>query len=1476
MEIAEKLRPAIVSILDKEGEAAGTGFFVSNCHILTCFHVIRNLIKSSTIKIKTSENKIYSAYFIKNKSEKDMDFAVLELEYEGKFPCLPISEEFEFKDEWLSIGFESREQYDGVPNYGRIIDEAKVKNRDFMHITLFAKNSVTGGDSGSPLFNLRTKKVNGLISKAKRNQAFAISLKTILKKWPKLAELNSQSEGLVKFSEYDYEEIKKYIIDFGNILNKVDINNFAGRNWLLDKVDKFLCDHDCGYFILEAKAGLGKTTFMAWLAKERGYIQHFVSLAPGDIGVELGLKNLAAQLCQVYELDIRNAPIFNQSGNFNNFYKLLEDASTKLHKGNKIVILVDGLDAAGTPEGQNVLGLPRILPKGIYFIVTQRPIYVKLRLDTNKFIYPLESNNIDNEDDVRIFLKNAAKRSSIAQILQDNGYTSEQFIKCLVDKSGGLWIYLKFIIQEIEQAKRSPLNLDALPNNLTEYYAEYWQDWRKNHETQWYRNHLPILATLTVAQEPLTYKNLINLSGLDGSSREFLCLLKEQWMPFLDISVKDYVEKYRFYHDTVKEFFEVSVDEKTLTSAEKYFFDEIAQATKDANYRISERYLAAWGGIKNCLIGLEKNTLIMIDDGYGLRHLAYHLDASGRTDDLHKLLALADSKGKNAWYEAKKFGEESLSYSKDIKLAWNRAEKNFNPLDKVQASKNINLQCRYALIRSSNKSIADNFSPSQLVSILKYELLDVNTVLAFALEKPMPERRIESLVLLVPHLPNHLKEIAIDETIASTSMIQSWINRDKTREELAFKFVTLGHEEKALVVAEKIIWEPHRARTFAVLLEKLSESSRTNALEMTLKTLNEIDNSLFLQQVESIISIISPFLINLKQLNNLGHPKSLLEIKSGIKDGDILSSSDILELGLQKCQLHEVMAGNELSGFKEAQKFGTHRALEIWNELSKDSTEEALTTAMSILDNKMRTETIISMIGYLIDETFNEVLNAKGKIEDIETPLKSLYKLPYHLKETSDYDDLRDELKSTVEALSELNRILKLSEAASHLPERIRHDTLKDALLSLQKIDYIPLREHALIKIAHLLPESLLETAIEACREIEGDYKRSTALIALASNSPNELKLQATDRAIAEILKMDDKEVIQESLMVLASNLPEDLGIKLKRKIIARVLMRRNEKAIAETMINLLPKLPEKLRNEAIRKTIARLQKIEYEDQRIQEMIPFAPYLQQKEKNRIIKKGLEMGCRLLDERRSLLFQPNIVDGIDVNRDEAEDLTGEMIWLISRLVKGECPEQLLEENLDYPIGTFWAALSIRYERTRFLDISNLAGLLPHLSKEMSRLLLKAIVDIKDEKSRAYTLEKFALNLADDLLMELLEIAYKIHDRKRRANILIKIASRLSDESTKIEVLKEIAELYQSYNDEDCRVRALNELAPILTKIPKAAVYDIWCNILHVSAERTRSELYDDLCSLTPIIYFLGGFDTVTEILCSIEDVDRYWT
>ena len=101
------------------------------------------------------------------------------------------------------------------------------------------------------------------------------------------------------FVDSGYEKLSDAYIYPGEIFEQANLSRFIGRKWLIDIIDRFIKDHDRGYIILEAKAGMGKTAFMAKLTKDRNYPHAFFGINHNE---ESQLRNLASQIILKYDL----------------------------------------------------------------------------------------------------------------------------------------------------------------------------------------------------------------------------------------------------------------------------------------------------------------------------------------------------------------------------------------------------------------------------------------------------------------------------------------------------------------------------------------------------------------------------------------------------------------------------------------------------------------------------------------------------------------------------------------------------------------------------------------------------------------------------------------------------------------------------------------------------------------------------------------------------------------------------------------------------------------------------------------------------------------------------------------------------------------------------------------------------------------------------------------------------------------------
>lgn len=586
----------------------------------------------------------------------------------------------------------------------------------------------------------------------------------------------------------DYLLLQSVLLPPDSVYTRVALDRFVGREWLEQRVNAFLAAHDRGVFILEAGAGLGKTAFLAHLAKSRGWCQHFVETAPGASGVEPGLLNLAAQLVQHWQLE----PYFGakslpgRAGRPGFLATLLSAAAAKrdaADPGRRIVLVVDALDESFAPEGQNVLGLPRTLPKGVYLVVSQRPVPVTLDLPgLTPEVVRLEADAAPNRDDMQRFLASAAQRPAIADVLQRCACSPETFAATLAQRCGGVWIYLQYVVTEIEGGNRDPLVLEELPAGVWQYYAEYWQRWRAKPE--WASVHLPLIVSLAAAQEDVTVAQLADFSGgVDATVARHL--LEGAWRPFITVvppAAPNGVTRYRCYHASLREFLDGRVDATGFTTAHQAVARELAEATRAAHTRIARRFLDAWGGLAKQLPALQGAKLSLPAEDYGLNHLVSHLAAGDDPRLLKDLLTaeweepvervvqragwrgwldrmrgrkhvILDRRFHNTWFSVKSTRGDLAGYLRDLdRTARAAAEKSRAFLSAGQLAPSIALEARCALMRASVRALAGNLGPKLLEALVAQKLLSPGEARAYAEQTPNDEQRLAALLRVAPHL----------------------------------------------------------------------------------------------------------------------------------------------------------------------------------------------------------------------------------------------------------------------------------------------------------------------------------------------------------------------------------------------------------------------------------------------------------------------------------------------------------------------------------------------------------------------------------------------------------------------------------------------------------------------------------------------------------------------------------------------------
>lgn len=521
--------------------------------------------------------------------------------------------------------------------------------------------------------------------------------------------------------------------------------------------------------IVEAEAGMGKTAFLAWLSRERGYVHHFVRLMTDPDDVAAAVRNLASQIIVAWDLE-RLAPggvLPPTAGRPAFLRELLEEAARQrdaLRPGEPIVLVVDGLNETSPAPGMNPLGLPATLPAGVFVIAAQRPVHVRLRIEVPRAFVTIGRDTDENRRDVREHLVRVAGSPALAARLQAAGVQVAEFVETLLERSGGVWIYVHYVLAEVERGRRSPAELDRLPGGLWQYYAQFWQAWQADHGDRWADRDLPLLALLGAASEPLSAAVLADLADIERTE-DVEALLSDPWRPFIELEATGPATTYRVFHDSLREYVRGDRPPTDVAVADRTFAARLAAATRAAHGTIADRSLQRWGGLEE-LASLRVGTRDP-DGGYGYRHVADHLVRAGRWADLDALLSVSWLDGdrrSNAWFRVRARRGELSAYRRDVLAALQAAREQ-------AAAKRAAIQLRYALMLSSVASQAATTPPGLWRVLVRAGLLTAREALEYVRLVPTAEERAEGLTALIDAVPDDLRRDVELEALAAVRTV---------------------------------------------------------------------------------------------------------------------------------------------------------------------------------------------------------------------------------------------------------------------------------------------------------------------------------------------------------------------------------------------------------------------------------------------------------------------------------------------------------------------------------------------------------------------------------------------------------------------------------------------------------------------------------------------------------------------------------
>lgn len=777
----------------------------------------------------------------------------------------------------------------------------------------------------------------------------------------------------------------------------------------------------------------------------------------------------------------------------------------------------------------------------------------------------------------------------------------------------------------------------------------------------------------------------------------------------------------------------------------------------------------------------NKNPLSLLTE-YELRHLAAHLAVTGRDNELHCLLAMETAQGRNAWYEVRETTDDIQGYLADVALAWELAE----------ATGNIAQQIKYALCQSSIVSIAAHYPPKLLALAVQYQCLTPRQAMAIA-SQISSEERAETLLKLVPHLPETLLEEALN-------LVQSLADKKDQAKALIGLAPYLPETLliKALIMARGIDDEEAQAGTLARLVPLLPEGLQSEAVPEALVAVRSIEDE---KWRATVLTELAQNLPAARQEECLVIAQSIEH--ASIRAWAITKLAPSLPQDLRTEALLQALAAAR--GFENSETFANlaqaYSQVEILTHfapyLQGKSLQVALLTAGALIGNGALAEMLVNLTLYLPGVWQKKILHYALKIKRVT---KISFVRSYQQQEELPY----------------ISRWLRL---VQYLPKAVAKKVFQNDLQEAPRVGngrVVWILTEQLSQFPETVHKEMIPNLLAIARLVGDKRAQDNLLIDLIPHLPEDLQRESLHQILKEAGPPTGmmRGIVLATLIAL---LPDTLRKEGRRYIrtsgfdffLAHTLFPSEIDNLLRSRLNsilgeLTPHLP-----------------VEVIWAAIWDMIFFPPHLlhgdtkaERQFLETILAHAVQFAQHIDDERRAKILRKigpylsqalivkvlTIVRTIHNEHEQAEILAS---------LAPHLSEVLQEEVLEI----------VQSGRDIRLKTTVLTHLLPHLSESLSGKAWEIIQTIKNTSIRAELLLALAprlpkalqVEIADNTLVSVQPIS--IHNNITKAKLLATLAPYLP-EARKLEILHDALVAAQAIRPARDHVIALTKLIPHL--------------------------------------------------------------
>ncbi len=594
-----------------------------------------------------------------------------------------------------------------------------------------------------------------------------------------------------------YPLLADFMLEFRPLIAEA-LRNFVGRESVFAAMEELAHKHCCGYLVIVADAGLGKTALAAAVAARLDTPAFFCSVAGNLTRPHQCLEHLCADLIQRYDLPHDHLPP-RAGENSHHFTRLLAEAADKAAEaGLPLWVVVDGLDEADDlTGGRNPLLLPPALPANAFILATQRPTHLRLVSQPGT---PLREMVIRADDpmqraDMEAYLRGQAERPEIvfacSQALPP--VTPEGFVRLLAEAARGNFKYAEYVIADIMEGEIGyrPFVPNHLPGGLERYYEQFWgrmglDQAAANAWEVWSGLYRPVLALLGVAAEPVGVDWLAFHSG--RRCDEIQARVLRPWRRFLVAAGTAGSERWCIVHKSFADFLE-SKPELDLPG----FHGQLATTYLEGRWPPAHAE-------------------------YRQRYLARHLRRAHRIDELFALI------GRRDWFDAQLEADPSGTlFLDDVEQAWGAAR---------EAPPAPGREVRCALSAATVCSLSSNLPPELIGALVQQGVW--NTEVAFKAMRQMPDR--EQALLVLDKIVRVTADIAaVRKAIEYARGMATARRYGQVLAPLVAGLARLGHPEEAFAQVGAEGDAETRARLLVAIVPHLDKLMTKRAIEEAMK-----------------------------------------------------------------------------------------------------------------------------------------------------------------------------------------------------------------------------------------------------------------------------------------------------------------------------------------------------------------------------------------------------------------------------------------------------------------------------------------------------------------------------------------------------------------------------------------------------------------------------------------------------------------